>query len=243
MNETLSGVEAPLYDGDILFNPPAWEEFVDSQKALFRPTVLKQLSDRLRNEFHHGHAPNREMPEIKPEDWNTRLLEPYADRPLGYDLPCLLSADRSEKGRIMLCAQDPLRGPGPAKLTVGTFFGIDSQYHRTRRHWGMIWRLVRLLVDRGYDVWVTDAIKLFAGPNMIYKDEKLRNLCYSVMQEEIAAFRPNRVIAFGSIAESALRAVIAHQQVIRVPHPTARGVRGTLHERFNFYRDAILCRD
>lgn len=240
MSSAFSSIESPVFDGDILFNPPAWDEAVESQKGLFRPAALKQISDRLRHEFYHGHAPNREMPEINTGDWNTTLLDSYSDRPLGYDLPCLLSANRAVRGRIMLCAQDPLRGAGPAKLTVGTFFGIDSQYHRTRRHWGMIWQLVRSFVASGYDVWVTDAIKLFAGPNIILRDERLRDLCYEVMHDEIAAFRPDRVVAFGSVAEGALRAARADLQIIRVPHPTARGIRGSLRERFDLYYNAIL---
>lgn len=140
----------------------------------------------------------------------------------------------------MLCAQDPRRGEGPARLTVGTFFGIDSHYHRTRRHWGMIWKLVRSLVVSGYDVWVTDAIKLFAGHRTIYRDEGLRKLCYSVMGKEISAFRPDKVVAFGSVAEAALRGANGDIQLIRVPHPTARGIRGTLGEQFDRYHKAIL---
>ncbi|MFN4194133.1 MAG: hypothetical protein ACK4FR_14470 [Tabrizicola sp.] len=229
-----------MYDADILFNPPAWDALVETQQALFRTKALENISDRLRQEFYHGHVPNREMPVIDPNDWNTTLLAAYADRPLGYDLPCLLSAERAPKGRIMLCAQDPLRGNGPARLTVGTFFGIDSQYHRTRRHWGMIWQLVRSFVESGYDVWVTDAIKIFAGKNIVLKDERLCELCYAVMAEEIASFQPDRVVAFGSVADGALRAARAGQHVIRVPHPTARGIRGSFRDRFDLYRNAIL---
>lgn len=232
--------DAKVYDGDILFNPPLWEDLVETQRELFRPAALKIISDRLRHEFYRGHAPDRQMPEIDPEAWSTDLLQPYAGQHLGYDLPCLLSADRIARGRIMLCAQDPLRGEGPAKLTVGTFFGIDSHYHRTRRHWGMIWQLVRSLVSTGYDVWVTDAIKVFAGPRTIYMDEKLRNLCYSVMEKEISAFRPDKVVAFGSVAETALRGAKDDIQLVRVPHPTARGIRGTLRERSERYHAAIL---
>lgn len=234
------GASSPTYDADLLFNPPAWNALIETQQPLFRTKALEVISDRLRQEFYHGHAPDREMPVIDRSDWNTTLLGAYADRSLGYDLPCLLSADRAPKGRIMLCAQDPLRGAGPARLTVGTFFGIDSQYHRTRRHWGMIWQLIRSLVESGYDVWVTDAIKIFAGQNIVMKDEKLRDLCYAVMAAEIAAFQPDRVVAFGSVADWALRASNSGQQVVRVLHPTARGIRGSLRDRLELYRNAIL---
>lgn len=240
MSNALNGANTPVYDADILFNPPAWDALVETQRTLFRTIALKNISDQLRQEFYFGHAPNREMPVIDESDWNTTLLGAYADRPLGYDLPCLLSAERATKGRIMLCAQDPLRGAGPARLTVGTFFGIDSQYHRTRRHWGMIWQLIRSFVETGYEVWVTDAIKIFAGKNIVMKDEKIRDLCYAVMAAEIAAFQPDHLVAFGSVADGALRASNSGQQVVRVPHPTARGIRGSHRDRLDLYRNAIL---
>lgn len=234
-------VEGPkLYDADIAFNPPIWSELVQTQRKLFCPEALQKISDRLRNEFHYGHQSGREMPEISQPDWTTRLLDSYVGRPIGYDLPCLLTADRPTKGKIMLCAQDPLRGSGPAKLTVGTFFGIDSYYHRTRRHWGMIWQLIRSCVHAGYDVWVTDAIKLFAGPNVINRDSALRQLCFDTVRDEVSAFEPDKVIAFGAIAESALNAANLSAEVLRVPHPTARGTQGPLTERLEHYRQLIL---
>ena len=231
---------AKLYDPDILFNPPVWNELVETQCGLFRPAALHQISDRLRHEFHFGHAAGRQMPEIAATDWSTCLLAPYSNGPIGYDLPCLLSAARPAQGKIMLCAQDPLRGPGPAKLTVGTFFGIDSNYHRTRRHWGMIWQLIRACIQRGYDVWVTDAIKVFAGPNVVNRDEGLRELCFGTVREEVAAFRPDRVIAFGAVAENAISAASIKAPILRVPHPTARGIRGTLGARLEEYSRLIF---
>lgn len=231
---------APIHDGDILFNPPLWKEIVASQERLFCLKDLFQLSDRLRDEFYFGHGPNREMPEIHPSGWNTRLLNCYKERHIGYDLPCLLSAERTTKGRIMLCAQDPLRGPGPAKLTVGTFFGIDSHYHRTRRHWGMIWRLIRYCVLQGYDVWVTDALKIYAGPNVVFRDSALRELCFSTIREEVAKFNPDKVIAFGAVAGKSLRTARLEVSVVQVAHPTARGVSGPLDARFEDYIGLIF---
>lgn len=198
------------------------------------------ISDRLRHEFYHGHAANREMPEIAKGDWNTLLLDAYADGPIGYDLPCLLSANRQASGRIILCAQDPLRGPGPAKLTVGTFFGIDSNYHRSRRHWGMIWQLIRRCVMEGYEVWVTDAIKLFAGKNVLLQDSRLRELCYTTIRDEVSVFSPTKVVAFGAWASDALSAAGVKAPILRVPHPTARGLRGAMQERLAEYASLIL---
>lgn len=228
------------YDEDILFNPPIWKDLVGSQQQLFRLEALTRISNRLRDEFYFGHGPSREMPEIVKDDWTSRLLDPFGDRPIGYDLPCLLSADRPAKGRIMLCAQDPLRGPGLVKLTVGTFFGIDSNYHRSRRHWGMIWQLIRGFVLEGYDVWVTDAIKLYAGKNVVARYPELRQLCFDIVRDEVLAFRPDRVVAFGALAGQALADARVNASVLRVPHPTAHGQRGTMRTRLEVYRKLIV---
>ncbi|QCO54446.1 hypothetical protein EOK75_00585 [Pseudorhodobacter turbinis] len=223
------------FDADILFNPPSWSSLVETQSDLFAPDVLVQISDRLRDEFYNGHAPGRMMPEIPRVAWQTDLLEPYANKTIGYDLPCLLSADRPTRGRIMLCAQDPKRDGNEAKLTVGTFFGIDSDYHRTRRHWGMMWQLIRRCVLAGYDVWVTDAIKLYAGRNVIRLDQDLRTLCFSVIRREVEAFQPDKVLAIGNDAHDALQNAGIKVPVVRVVHPTARGLRGPFSDRLEFY--------
>ena len=70
-------IGAEGFDRDILFNPSPWRELIMTQNELFDPATLYDISDRLRREFHHGHMPNRKMPEIPRENWHTDLLAPY----------------------------------------------------------------------------------------------------------------------------------------------------------------------
>ncbi|MHC9236987.1 hypothetical protein ACX9MO_15270 [Pseudooceanicola sp. 502str34] len=233
------GLPESALDADILFNPPPWGDLVETQSDLFQPSVLKDISDRLRMEFHRGHAPNRDMPEIPRKYWSTELLDRYRDRTIGYDLPCLLSAKRPARGRIMLCAQDPKRDGTDAKVTVGTFFGIDSDYHRARRHWGMMWKLIRRCVLAGYDVWVTDAIKVYAGRNVLRRDPELRELCFSVIAEEVEAFNPDTILAIGNDARDALKRAGTSKPITHVVHPTARGLRGPFDQRLEIYWQAL----
>ncbi len=183
------------------------------------------------------------MPEIAPQDWNTKLLAPYVGGTIGYDLPCLLSADRPSRGRIMLCAQDPLRKPGGARLTVGTFFGIDNHTLRTRRHYGVIWLFIRQCVLAGYDVWVTDAIKLYAGRNVLRRDPDLRSLSISVISAEVAAFRPDKILTFGNDARWAMKASGAVVPLTHVAHPNARGIKGPFKDRLIIYSQALFGSD
>lgn len=211
-------------DHDIHFNRGGWQSIIKTQNKLFNPDALVAISDRLREEFHSGHPNGRQMPEIGQEDWETGLLRGYTDREIGYDLPCLLSGDRPTKGRIMLCAQDPLRRGTLPSLTVGTFFGIDNNGLRhSRRHYGALWNLIRACVHAGYDVLVTDALKIFVGKNKLKKNPPLESLCFDTLKDEIDTFSPNKILAMGAVAGHALSRVLSEDAFIRVPHPMARG--------------------
>lgn len=227
-------------DADILFNPEPWSRLVQTQNQLFKTDALIQISDQLRGEFYNGHAPDRKMPEIERQDWATDLLDRYADRPIGYDLPCLLSANRPTKGRIMMCAQDPLRGSGDAKLTVGTFFGIDDDHLRVRRHYRMIWQFIRRCVLSGHDVWVTDAIKIFAGKGVVQRDHRLCELSRSVIEAEVAAFSPDKIVTFGKLARETIADISGSHALVCLLHPTAHGQRGSFSERIDQYMHAVL---
>lgn len=164
------------------------------------------------------------MPEIAQADWNSGLLTQYNDREIGYDLPCLLSADRPTRGRIMLCAQDPLRKGTSPSLTVGTFFGIDNPRYRHRRnHHGAVWNLIRTCVHAGFDVWVTDALKIFVGKDQLWKNPELFKLCFEILRDEIEAFSPNKILTLGRTAGNALSYVRLEDTFLRAPHPAARG--------------------
>lgn len=233
----------PLLDAEIAFNPEPWSKLIQTQAQLFDVKSLIQISDRLRCEFHEGHAPGRVMPEIARQDWATDLLDRYAGGPIGYDLPCLLSTDRPARGRIMMCAQDPLRGSGAAKLTVGTFFGIDDNHLRVRRHYWMIWQFIRRCVLAGHDVWVTDAIKVFAGKGVVQRDHSLSELSRSIIEAEVAAFAPDRIVTFGKLAGESMAGISGKHTHISLQHPTAHGQRGAFKDRVGIYMQAVLGED
>lgn len=215
------------YDLDIHFNRDGWQRVIETQSKLFNIEALVALSDRLRQEFHCGHAEGRRMPEIERADWKSDLLTQYNDREIGYDLPCLLSAGRPTRGRIMLCAQDPLRSGSAPSLTVGTFFGIDnSGYRRSQKHYGAIWNLVRTCVAAGYDVWVTDALKIFAGKHQLKKNTELEKLCFEILKDEIKAFAPDKILAMGSTAGAALSRSGWQGSFMRSTHPSYYGKKG-----------------
>ena len=213
-------------DPDIQFNRGNWRYLIETQRKLFDPVALVAISDRLRKEFHRGHASDRKMPEIEEADWKSNLLTRYKDREIGYDLPCLLSNDRPVQGRIMLCAQDPLRSSTtPPGLTVGTFFGIDDNRLRLGgNHYRAIWNLIRTCVKAGYEVWVTDALKIFVGKHALWKDPDLVKLCFEILRAEIEAFAPDKILTMGGTAAGALsRSGLKKGSFLRATHPSYYG--------------------
>ncbi len=209
------------FEQDIQFNRGEWPRIIESQHRLFALPALVEISDRLREDFHNGHAPGRTMPEIDPAHWATDALAAHANGFFGYDLPCLISRDRPAKGRIMLCAQDPLRDKVSAAPTVGTFFGIDSDYLRyNKKQHGGVWSFIRGCVSSGYDVLATDALKLFVGEKQLRKDPVLTDLCYKTLEDEIAAFSPDIIVAMGSAAEKSVAKVKPAAKVLKTIHPS-----------------------
>ncbi|MDZ4311765.1 MAG: hypothetical protein U1A24_14565 [Cypionkella sp.] len=210
------------YDADILFNRARWQDLIVSQDLLFKPEALSKMSDGLRSDFHEGHAQGRKLPVIPTEAYANDLLVSFDNHVAGYDLPCLLSANRPTRGRVMFCAQDPLRNGDQKGITVGTFFGIDSDYLRqSRRHYGVLWQLIRRCVENGYDVWVTDAMKLYAKEAPIAS--QLYDICGDVLRREVELFNPDHIVAFGNRARYLLDSFKLSRPVIYERHPTARG--------------------
>lgn len=210
-----------VHDPDIQFNDDNWNRVIQSQTLLFDLNALVSISDQLRTEFHAGHGIDRELPEIKQEDWKTDLLLKYDGREIGYDLPCLLSAERPTRGKIMLCAQDPKRSGSLPGVTVATFFGIDNKdYRQSGKHYGAVWDLVRACVLGGYDVWVTDALKLFVGKHELWGNEPLVKLCIDVLEAEVKAFSPDLILAMGGQAAGALSEILPGRAFIKARHPS-----------------------
>lgn len=143
----------------------------------------------------------------------------------------------------MMCAQDPLRGASSAKLTVGTFFGIDDNHLRARRHYWMIWQFIRNCVLADQVVWVTDAFKVFAGKGVLQRDRPLGELSRSIIEAEVAAFAPDRIVTFGKLAGETMADVSGRHKLISLKHPTAHGQSGSFKDRVGIYMQAVLGED
>lgn len=208
------------------FNEGEWSEWIDSQTGLFTRSALERASAELREKFEcvtKAEASAHKNPVFRyPDDCSTPHLEPICGKVSGYDLPCLISADSKDgcKGVVMFCAQDPLRKEVCDGISVATFFGIDHiGYRGQRRHYGIVWKLVTQMVERGFDVWLTDANKLYCKEESI--SGALLGLSLTTLGRELDLLKPVRIVAFGKAATQQLSSY-SGCPVRSVPHPASR---------------------
>lgn len=216
-----------MFDAEVQFNLGEWSSLIATQTRLFTIKGLTRVSDTLREDFHCGHRPGRHLPELPPAEWATNALNAHTGNPLGYDLPCLLERNDTNRGRIMLCAQDPFRRePASGNVSVGTFFGIDNpDFRHRKRHYRVMWDVITACMDAGYSVWVTDAIKIFAGKDVVKRDPELMGISRSTLSDEIRAVAPVRILALGNDAAWMLKTCDLPFDIAEAIHPAARSTR------------------
>lgn len=139
---------------------------------------------------------------------------------LGHDLPYWIEVPTpEEKGRIMLVSQDPLRNKQKQKhITLSSPFGMHSLDYRGNR---IMTQMVKMLLDNGYSVYLTDFNKLYAKvQNKPVDFSGMRKQFIGILMEEIDFWKPTKIIAVGKVSANALKGVTINTGTI--PHPNAR---------------------
>ena len=204
------------------FNKDRWREFISSQEALFRSSVFDHLANYFEDNLYRDDRASGAMPVISPTDFNCRDLNIIQDLPAGYDMPCLITDGRPEKGYLFFCAQDPLRNwQKHAALTVSTPFGIDNaRFRNSYKNYGAFWELILRFVKAGYGVWVTDARKVWTPD--YGRADALVPVFAGVLEREIELVDPVKIFAFGGQAYRSFVKTSAFERVIGVQHPSYR---------------------
>lgn len=139
---------------------------------------------------------------------------------LGHDLPYWIEVPKlKEKGRIMLVSQDPLRNKqNPGVITLSSPFGMHSMDYRGNR---IMTQMVKMLLDNGYSVFLTDFNKLYGkNPNKPVDFSGMREYFIDILKSEICFWEPTKIIAVGRVAEVALKSILG--TIDYIPHPNAR---------------------
>ena len=139
---------------------------------------------------------------------------------LGHDLPYWIEVPKDEeRGRIMLVSQDPLRNNKlPGCITLSSPFGMHSLDYRGNR---IMTQMVKMLLDNGYSVYLTDFNKLYAKvQNKPVDFSGMRKQFIGILMKEIDFWKPTKIIAVGKVSANALKGVTINTGII--PHPNAR---------------------
>ena len=160
---------------------------------------------------------------------------------IGLDLPTWFNLKNTDK-RIMLVAQDPLRGNTwysdvdkfPKGKTgckenyicidalVASPFGLHGKSWRDKKNGGgRMALLVEKLIEHGYGVYLTDCRKYFVydhKESAEYSKEK-KSIYKAILQKEIGIVNPQRIVAVGNEAYDYCHELIGDDaRSLHVPH-------------------------
>ena len=160
---------------------------------------------------------------------------------IGLDLPTWFNLKNTDK-RIMLVAQDPLRGNTwysdvdkfPKGKTgckenyicidalVASPFGLHGKSWRDKKNGGgRMALLVEKLIEHGNGVYLTDCRKYFVydhKESAEYSNKK-KNISKAILQKEIGIVNPQRIVAVGNEAYDYCHELIGDDaRLLHVPH-------------------------
>ena len=160
---------------------------------------------------------------------------------IGLDLPTWFNLKNTDR-RIMLVAQDPLRGNTwysdvdkfPKGKTgrkedyicidalVASPFGLHGKSWRDKKNGGgRMALLVEKLIEHGYGVYLTDCRKYFVydhKESAEYSKEK-KSIYKAILQKEIGIVNPQRIVAVGNEAYDYCHELIGDDvRLLHVPH-------------------------
>lgn len=160
---------------------------------------------------------------------------------IGLDLPTWFNLKNTDK-RIMLVAQDPLRGNTwysdvdkfPKGKTgckedyicidalVASPFGLHGKSWRDKKNGGgRMALLVEKLIEHGNGVYLTDCRKYFVYDHKESAEysKKKKNIYKTILQKEIGIVNPQRIVAVGNEAYDYCHELIGDDvRLLHVPH-------------------------
>jgi hypothetical protein len=181
---------------------------------------------------------------FKPRDDRFRADYDSA-RAISCDLPSLLS--KGGKDVVMLIAQDPYNDQAADGIWIGTPYALHIKKCRENRHTRQYLRLIDVLLEAGYQVYLTDIYKIDVhGKQLSRKDKKWFR---SILEEEVELVKPAAVITWGRKAEYAVRKLTLQPPHYAYPHPSGNarsswakliGASATDQRILDYWRTSIL---
>lgn len=136
---------------------------------------------------------------------------------------------------IMIVTQDPLRSSkwygdeADEKFicddaVVSSPFGLQDAHHREKGTGGKrMWLLVRKLLERGYNLYLTDCRKFFVynhHESDLYTTSEKMNLYRNILKKEIEIINPKLIVTLGHSADKSCRSLLGNDRRLSgyIPH-------------------------
>lgn len=126
----------------------------------------------------------------------------------GIDIPVTISSNSKDRKKLMIIAMDPLREKSekfnPRSITLNTPFTIHKNVKNNyNQH-------ILNLVEKEFDIYLTDAYKLFYIKNGLIKSNadpdfrKIKEIHRKILSNEIKEFRPEIILCLGKDSLNAM---------------------------------------
>ena len=139
------------------------EEIMRLMEDFFETSFEADVDALKRREKHPAHAMNGRISKLTKTAGNCE--------PIGIDLPVLIKPEQSEaKATVVLLGQDPLRKSkdiDEAKVFDNAFIGTPYRVHHLNglpTNTRVYPKLIQRLLEKGYDVYLTDVRKYYPSP-------------------------------------------------------------------------------
>jgi len=150
---------------------------------------------------------------------------------IGVDLPIAIQGDQKNGKTIVIVGQDPLRKTKNPNLDIGTPYEVHRHYGRIKARHRLYFQHIKLLLDEGYRVYLTDVAKVWVGemhgvvlrPRTLHSNDHRDFL--RVLKAEIGNISPFCVLTWGAKAKDAIKDLALDDSRCphySSPHPAAR---------------------
>lgn len=217
------------------------------------------MYDTMRQEFNlEGYPPEIRLPRNIFRSNDLDFQERYSEAlVVGVDIPSLLekSNNCSSKKTIAILGQDPLRKSKKRIEDIGiaTPYAMHLKVCREKlRNTRLYFDLIKVLLDEGYRVYLTDIFKVWVSEADEDKAIPLSRKDYprfaDVLRAELEIFKSPVVITWGKVASRALRSLKLNINHLEFPHPSGAnngrwhelmGKPATRENRISFWKQKI----
>jgi hypothetical protein len=250
---------------EYLFSQFQANEFEALHRELYKvldisQSQLKVLYEMMQQEFELEDYPEEHtLPRSIFHSYDENFQKCYEDAlVVGVDIPSLLEKDNhiSNKKTVAILGQDPLRKSNKRveEIGIATPYALHLKTCREKlRNTRLYFDLIKVLLDAGYRVYLTDIFKVWVSKascdRVIALRKKDQDRFMQVLKEELEIFDPVAVITWGKVASRATRRINLDCNHLEFPHPSGSanhawsklmGQQATRENRINFWQQKVL---